>query len=37
MERQGDLFSRKPQSGADYSFPDPVDWKEVAIKHVEEN
>ena len=37
MERQGDLFSPKPQTGSDCPFPDPDDWKEVAIKHMEEN
>ena len=37
MERKGDLFSPKPQTGVDYSFPDSDDWKEVAIRQVEEN
>ena len=37
MERQWDLFSPKPQSGVDYSLPDSEDWKEVAIRHAEEN
>ena len=37
MERQGDLFSPGPQSGADHSLPDSDDWKEIAIRHVEEN
>ena len=37
MERQRDLFSRKPKTGVDYSFPDPDDWKEVAIRYEEEN
>ena len=30
MERQGDLFSPKPQSGADHLLPDSYDWKEIA-------
>ena len=37
MERQGDLFSPRPQTGADYSLLASDDWKEVAIGHVEEN
>ena len=37
MERKQDLFSPKPQTGADYSLPASHDWKEVAIRHVEEN
>ena len=37
MERQGDLFSPKPQTGAIFSLPDSDDWKEVAIRHEEEN
>ena len=37
MERQGDLFSPKPQAGDDCSVPASDDWKEVAIRHVEEN
>ena len=37
MERQGDLFSPKPQSDADHSLPDSGDWKEVATRYVEEN
>ena len=37
MERQGDLFSPKPQTGADYSLPGSDDWKEVSIRHVVEN
>ena len=37
MERKRDLFSPKPQSGADHLLPDSDDWKEVAIRHVEEN
>ena len=37
MERQGDLFSPKPQSGADYSLCDSDDWKEVATGYAEEN
>ena len=32
MERQGDLFSPKPQKGANYSLPASDDWKEVAIR-----
>ena len=37
MERKGDLFSPKPQTGADYSLPASDYWKEVAIRLVEEN
>ena len=37
MERQGDLFSPKPQIGVDYSLSDLDDWREVAIRHMEEN
>ena len=37
MERQRDLFSPKPQTGAGYSLPDLDDWKEVAIRYAEEN
>ena len=37
MERQGDLFSPKPQSDVDYSLPDSGDWKEVATRYAEEN
>ena len=37
MEKQGDLFSRKPQSGADNSLPDSDDWKEVSTRYMEEN
>ena len=37
MERQWDLFSPKPQTGADYSLPTSDDWEEVAIREVEEN
>ena len=37
MERQGDLFSPKPQSSVDHLLPDSYDWKEVVIRHVEEN
>ena len=33
MQRQGELFSPKPQSGADYSD----DWKEVTTGYAEEN
>ena len=37
MERQGDLFYPKPQLGVDNLLVDSDDWKEVAIRHVEEN
>ena len=37
IERQGDLFSPKPQTGVVCSRPDSDDWKEVAIRQVEEN
>ena len=37
MGRQGDLFSPKPQSGADHSLLDSDDWKEVATRYAEEN
>ena len=37
MERQGDLFSPKPQTGSDYSLPASDDQKKVTIRHVEEN
>ena len=37
MERQGDLFSPKPQTSVVCSLPDSDDWKEVAIRHGEEN
>ena len=37
MERQGDLFSPKPQSYASFSLPDSGDWKEVATRYAEEN
>ena len=37
MERQGDLFSSKPQSGASFSLHESGDWKEVATRYAEEN
>ena len=37
MERQGDLFSHKPQTGVVCLLPDSDVWKEVAIRHGEEN
>ena len=37
MERKGDLFSPKPQTGADHPLPALEDWKEIAIRRVEEN
>ena len=37
MERQGDLFSSKPQLYASCSLPNLGDWKEVATRYVEEN
>ena len=37
MERQGDLFSPKPQSYVYYSLPDSGDWKEVSTRYAEEN
>ena len=37
MERQGDLFSPKPQSDVSCSLPDSGDWKEVATRYAEEN
>ena len=37
MERQGDLFSPKPQSDASFSLHDSSDWKEFATIYSEEN
>ena len=37
IERQGDLFSPKPQSDVDHSLPDSGDWKKVATRYAEEN
>ena len=37
MERQGDLFSPKPQSVSSCSLPDSGDWKEVTTRYTEEN
>ena len=37
MERQGDLFSPKPQSDAICSLSDSGDWKEVTTRYAEEN
>ena len=37
MERKGDLFSYKPQSGPSCSFPNSGDWKEVATRYAEES
>ena len=37
MERQGDLFSPKPQSDSSCSLPDSGDWKGVATRYSEEN
>ena len=37
MERQGGLFSPKPQSNVDYSLPDSGDWMEVSTRYAKEN
>ena len=37
MERQGDLFSPKPQSDASCSPPNSGDCKEVATRYAKEN
>ena len=37
MERQGDLFSPKSQTGADYSLHASDDWKEVVTRYADEN
>ena len=36
-KRQGNLFSPKPQSGDYHLLPNSDDWKEISIRHAEEN